>query len=53
MKRSVKILKNGKEIREYPCTKLNWERIYTKAIDIAGGMWNGKDRFEVVIDGIV
>lgn len=46
---SVQIFKNGKLIQTFPCTQKNVNKVWDKAYDIAGGMWNGKDKFLVKI----
>jgi hypothetical protein len=45
----ISILKNGKGIRRFTCHNETMAKNYWNyAIDLAGGMWNGKDKFEVV-----
>ena len=46
---NVKIVKNGVVIRSYPYTHNTMQKVFDKAQDIAGGMWNGKDEFRVII----
>lgn len=50
MKTTVVIKKNGIVIKQFTVTdskKVN--SILNRAIDIAGGMWNGKDEFTVEV----
>lgn len=47
----IKILKNGIAIRTIPYTVATLQRNFNKAHSIAGGLWNGKDEFKVVIEG--
>lgn len=47
---TIKILKNGKLIKQFTCPKSIQQKYFSLAIDIAGGMWNGKDEFKVIID---
>ena len=45
----ISILKNGKGIRQFTCyNKKMAENYWNYAIDLAGGMWNGKDEFTVI-----
>lgn len=46
---TVKILKNDLTIKEFSCTESNKKKVIEKAIDVAGGMWNGKDNFTVIV----
>ena len=45
----VRILKNGRIIKQEICTRKNAKKTFNKLADIAGGMWNGKDIFKVVV----
>jgi hypothetical protein len=47
---TVKILKNGNTIKQFTCPIKMQQKYFELAFDIAGGMWNGKDEFKVVID---
>lgn len=47
---SIQILKNGKVVKSYPCTPSTMQKVFMKAFDIAGGMWNGKDEFLVKVN---
>ena len=44
---TINILKNGKSIREFRCVPSMRNKYFAMAVDIAGGMWNGKDKFSV------
>lgn len=46
----IKILKNGKLIKQFTCLKKNQQEYFERAHSIAGGMWNGKDEFKVVVE---
>jgi hypothetical protein len=48
--KTIKILKNGKLIKQFTCAEKMVQKYFNHAFDIAGGMWNGKDEFTVVID---
>ena len=53
----VKILKNGESIKELKVSLCKshsqynsvLNKTFNKAIDMAGGLWNGKDKFVVKI----
>lgn len=45
--KKVVITKNGKVVREFNCNTNTVRNVLLKAIDIAGGMWNGSDTFKV------
>ncbi len=49
---TVKILKNNVSIKKFEttCTEDTLQKVFQKAFDTAGGMWNGKDEFTVIID---
>lgn len=47
---TVKILKNGNTIKQFTCPIKMQQKYFELACDIAGGMWNGKDEFKVVIN---
>ena len=47
---TVKILKNGNLVKQFSCYPKMQQKYFELAVDIAGGMWNGKDEFKVVID---
>lgn len=44
---TINILKNGKSIKEFRCVASMKDEYFAMAFDIAGGMWNGKDKFSV------
>jgi hypothetical protein len=46
---TIKILKNGNCVKQFTATtEKMFQKYYALAVDIAGGMWNGKDEFKVV-----
>lgn len=45
----ISILKNGSVIKTFSCTKSALDKTFNKVHSIAGGMWNGKDKFQVII----
>lgn len=47
--KTIQILKNEKLIKQFTCTEKMLQKYFDFAIDIAGGMWNGKDEFKVII----
>ena len=47
---TIKILKNGQTVKQFSCTQKMMQKYFDLAADIAGGMWNGKDEFKVIID---
>jgi hypothetical protein len=47
--KKIEILKNGKMVRQFICKESDLQKKFEYAVDIAGGMWNGKDNFKVVI----
>jgi len=47
--KTVKILKNGSVIKQFTCQEKMQQKYFSHAVDIAGGMWNGVDKFTVVI----
>ena len=47
--KTVKILKNGNTIKQFTCPEKMQQKYFELAHDIAGGMWNGKDEFTIVI----
>lgn len=49
MEKKIEITKNGKVVKEFTCRESELQSTFNKAHDIAGGMWNGKDQFKVVI----
>jgi hypothetical protein len=49
----VKILKNGNSIKQFTCPINMQQKYFDFAFDIAGGMWNGKDKFEVEVTDIL
>lgn len=48
----VEILKNGVSVREFICKEKEFQKVFHKANNIAGGLWNGKDKFSIVSDYI-
>ena len=46
---TVKILKNSSTIKQFTCPIKMQQKYFELAFDIAGGMWNGKDEFKVVV----
>jgi hypothetical protein len=46
---SIVILKNNQIIKTYITGGSDIQRTFDKAVDIAGGMWNGVDIFTVKI----
>ncbi len=46
---AVQILKNGKVVKEFESHPMQVQSVFNSAVNIAGGMWNGKDTFKVVI----
>lgn len=47
---TIKILKNGQMAKQFFAPANMVQKYFELAVDIAGGMWNGKDEFKVVID---
>jgi len=45
--RKIQILKNGNPIKELPYTPQTLQKVFNKAMNIAGGLWNGVDKFTV------
>ena len=45
----VVIKKNDKVVKEFNCNTKTIMSVWNRAIDIAGGMWNGKDDFRVAV----
>ena len=46
----VKILKNDETIKVMECVENTLQTTFNRAHDIAGGMWNGTDKFKVIIN---
>lgn len=46
----VKILKNDETIKVMECMESTLQHTFNLAHDIAGGMWNGKDKFKVIVN---
>jgi hypothetical protein len=44
---TINILKNGKSIQSFRCVSSMRATYFAYAVDIAGGMWNGVDKFTV------
>jgi hypothetical protein len=49
---TVKILKNGSSVRQFSCPLSMQQKYFDHAVNMAGGMWNGKDKFTVKIEKI-
>ena len=47
---TIKIQKNGNTIKQFNCFPQMKQKYFDLAYDIAGGMWNGKDEFKVVVE---
>ena len=47
---TISILKNGKLVKQFRCLLKMKDKYFALAFDIAGGMWNGKDKFKVVVN---
>lgn len=45
----VIILKNSKIVKEFNASEQTLQNVFSKAVNLAGGMWNGKDKFSVKI----
>lgn len=43
----VEIKKNGKVIKSFVCKESDLQKTFNKAYDMAGGLWNGTDKFTV------
>ena len=46
----VQTLKNGNLVKQFTCPAKMQQKYFNLAIDMAGGMWNGKDKFTVIIN---
>jgi hypothetical protein len=46
----VMIKKNDETIKTLECVENTLQHTFNLAHDIAGGMWNGKDKFKVTIN---
>jgi hypothetical protein len=46
---TIEIQKNGNPIKTFTCTPEMQQKTFNKAMNIAGGKWNGKDDFKVII----
>lgn len=46
----VSILKNGAPVKTFICSEKVQQQCFEYAYNIAGGMWNGKDKFKVTVD---
>jgi hypothetical protein len=46
----VMIKKNDETIKVMECMESTLQHTFNLAHDIAGGMWNGKDKFKVIIN---
>ena len=44
------ILKNDVAIKTLECMESTLQTTFNRAHDIAGGMWNGTDKFKVIIN---
>jgi hypothetical protein len=47
--KTIQILKNEKVIKQFFCTEKMLQKYFDLAYDIAGGMYNGKDQFKIII----
>ncbi len=47
MKIKIMILKNDIEIKSFISNETDFQKDFNTAVDIAGGMYNGKDEFVV------
>ena len=45
---TISILKNDQVIHQYRCDERDYKRMFSHAVDAAGGLWNGVDQFKVV-----
>lgn len=48
--KTIQILKNGKLVKQFFCPAKMMQKYFDLAHDIAGGMYNGKDKFTVTIN---
>ena len=48
----VNILKNGEIIKQFTCPPSMQQKYFAEAMEMAGEMWNGEDKFTVRIDAI-
>jgi hypothetical protein len=46
----VMIKKNDVTIKTFECVENTLQTTFNRAHDIAGGMWNGTDKFKVIIN---
>ncbi len=46
----VMIKKNDETIKTLECVENTLQTTFNRAHDIAGGMWNGTDKFKVIIN---
>ena len=46
----VMIKKNDETIKTFECVENTLQDTFNRAHDIAGGMWNGTDKFKVIIN---
>jgi hypothetical protein len=47
---TIKILKNKKTIKQFTCPIKMQQKYFELAFNIAGGMFNGKDNFSVIVE---
>jgi hypothetical protein len=47
--KTIQILKNGQLVRQFSAPANMVQKYFDLAYDIAGGMYNGKDKFTVII----
>lgn len=48
----IEILKNGVSVRKFLCNEKDFQKMFDRAHNIAGGLWNGVDKFSIVSDYI-
>lgn len=46
---TVAILKNGQLIKQFYCPEKMVQKYFEMCVDLAGGMWDGKNEYTVVI----
>lgn len=46
---TVAILKNEQLIKQFTCPEKMKQKYFDMCCDIAGGMWDGKNKFSVVV----
>lgn len=48
----IQILKNGKLVKQFFSPKNMFQKWHSHALDVAGGMYNGKDKFTVISENV-